>query len=415
MTVSPHPEKPEEEQPKDRPTGRRRMGYAIGIAIIAIGAGAMLLRGSRDSIASHGNSTEAPIVGTAKITRETIAREMAFDSELRPFQEIAVHAKVAGYVESIQVDIGDRVKEGQLIATLELPEAQSDVDRANASLRRAQEEILRAKAAYDEAKVSSERLESVAKSKPKLIAQQEIDTAEAREKSAAANLSAAREQANAADADLKKLKTMLQYAKITAPFAGVITERYADKGALIQAGTSSSTQAMPLVRLSDNRRLRLVFPISVSFVGNVQTGDPVRIDIPGIHKTLEAKITRTSQKVSTATRTMDAEIDIPNEDYSLIPGIYASVRVDVDTRTNALVIPVEALSRSKTASVYVINNDGIVEERKIKLGIETPDKVEALEGVKEGEMVMIGSRSQVKPGQKVVAKLIDRNTTLTAH
>jgi membrane fusion protein (multidrug efflux system) len=147
----------------------------------------------------------------------------------------------------------------------------------------------------------------------------------------------------------------------------------------------------------------------------MQVGKPVRVEIPGLHKSLEATITRTSQKVSTATRTMDAEVDIANDDLSLIPGMYASVRVDVDTRTNALLVPIEALSRSRNPTVYAISADGLIEERKVKLGIEAPDQVEALEGVRDGDLVMIGNRSQVRPGQKVTAKLLVPETTSNTH
>jgi RND family efflux transporter MFP subunit len=398
--------------------GKRHSRRAL-LALAGIATAALVIvgiaRGSRNAVASHSSGAEAAVVGVARIMREPISRELMFDSELRPFQEVSLHAKVAGYVRSIDVDIGDVVKEGQLIATLELPEAQIDLERAVASERRSEEEVKRAEASYHEAKLGFDRMASIDKAKPNLVAQQEIETAEAREKTAAATLAATREQTKAAEADVKKLKTMLEYAQITAPFDGVITERFADKGALIQAGTSSSTQAMPLVRLSDNRRLRLVFPVSVSFVSAMRKGKPVIVEILGSHKKLDAKIMRTSQKVSTTTRTMDAEVDIPNEDYSMIPGMYASVRVEVDTKTNALVIPIEALSRTRNPTVYVIQPDGTIAERKVKLGLETPEKVEALEGVNEGEMVMIGSRSQVKPGQKVTPKIIERQTAANLH
>lgn len=419
MKQSPPPEPIDSSTPAPGPVrGQSRFPWALAGLLVVITIVAVALRSARTTHASNASpgaaatpgATEGATVGAAKIRRDTISRELVFDCELRPYQEVNLHAKVAGFVQNIYVDIGDPVKEGQLIATLEIPEAQSDLDRASASQRRAAEEIKRAEAAYQEAKVALGRLDSVIKMRPNLIAQQEIDVADAREKTAAANLAGAREQAIAAEADVQKLKTMLQYAQITAPFAGVITERYADKGALIQAGTSSSTQAMPLVRLSDNRRLRLVFPVSVSFVAGVRAGNPVRLQIPGQDKMVAARITRTSQKVLTATRTMDAEVDIDNADGTLIPGMYASVRLDVDARTNALVVPIEALSRGKSSStVYVIDANNVIEERKVKLGVEAPDKVEVLEGVQEGETVMIGNRSQVKPGQKVVAKLLDRS------
>ena len=237
-----------------------------------------------------------------------------------------------------------------------------------------------------------------------MIAQQEIDAITAKERSAQASLGALREQVKAAAADVKKLKTMLEYTRIVTPFAGVITERYADKGSLIQAGTSA--QSIPLVRLSENGKLRLVFPVSVSFVPYIRVGDPVKVEIPEVGRTIEAKITRTAQKVTTSTRTMDTEVEIDNQDYSLIPGMYASVRLAIDRKDHALVVPVEALSRQKKATVYVINKDGIIENRTVKLGLETPSKIEVLANLQENELVLIGNRNQVKPGQKVIPKLL---------
>jgi RND family efflux transporter MFP subunit len=410
MIESPQPKLPESAIESPPLVKNRRWSFAIAGVVIVVLLLFLVVRFARPSLASRPTASAPVVVGAAKILREPVALEKVYDSELRPYQEVELHAKVAGYVQSINVDIGDQVKEGDLIATLELPEVQDDLDRALAMKRRSEEEIKRDEAAYVEAKTNFNRLMMVDKAKPNLIAQAELDTASAREKTALATLAAAREQVKVAEAEVKKLQTMLDYARITAPFDGVITERYADKGALIQAGTSSSTQAMPLVRLSENKRLRLVFPVTVSFVASIHKGKPVKVEIPGLHKVIEAKITRTSQKVTTATRTMDAEVDIANDDLSLIPGMYAAVRLEVDERPDALAIPLIALSRAKIPTVYVIGPDGMVEERKVKLGIESPEKVEALDGVKEGELVMIGSRSQVKPGQKVTPKMIEIKT-----
>lgn len=348
------------------------------------------------------------IVGAAKVERTQLAREVVFDSEFRPFQEIDLHAKVAGYVQSITVDIGDRVTEGQLIATLELPEAQNELDRAIASQRRSEEEIKRAEAAYEEAHLTYGRLMTIDKAQPHLLAQQDLDTAQAKEKTAFATVAAAREQANVSTAEVKKLKTMLDYARITAPFSGVVTKRYADKGALIQAGTSSSTQTLPLVRLSQIDKLRLIIPVQVSAVSYVKAGEPIEVRVPALKKIVSATITRFTHQMDMATRTMETEVDLDNPNLELIPGMYASVALKVDQKTNALTVPIEALARQKSgSSVYLIKKDGSIEERALELGMETPARVEVLSGLQENDLVMIGSRTQVKPGQKVSAKMVE--------
>jgi len=242
----------------------------------------------------------------------------------------------------------------------------------------------------------------VEKAKPNLVAQQDIDLAHAKDTAAEAALGTARQQLQVAKADVRKLQTMLKYCRITAPFDGVITKRFTDPGALIHNGGSANT---PLVRLSQNNRLRLVFPVSVSFVSFIKIGDPVEIRLQS--RVLSGTVSRSTRKIETATRTMDVEVDVPNPDLVLIPGMYASVALKLEQHQHALVVPVEAVSRQKTTTVYLIDKESRIEERAIKLGLETPGKLEILEGLAENDLLMIGNRSQVKPGQKVEVKMLE--------
>jgi RND family efflux transporter MFP subunit len=301
-----------------------------------------------------------------------------------------------------------------LLAVIEVPELGDDIQRANASLKRCQEEVARAQAAHDEAHLVYTRLTAIDKARPNLIAQQELDTAVEKDRATGSSLAAASAEVEVAKADINKLQTMLKYSRITAPFPGVITKRYADPGALIQAGTSSSTQTLPLVRLSQNDRLRLDIPVSVSYVSRVELGDPVQIQVASLDRAFSGKIARSTRKIETATRTMEVEVDVPNTDLKLIPGMYASVILRLDHRDQALAVPVEAVSRKKTCTVFVVGNDQRMEERVVRLGLETPQQVEVTSGVKENELVMIGSRTQVHPGQRVEPKLIEAETIETA-
>jgi RND family efflux transporter MFP subunit len=200
----------------------------------------------------------------------------------------------------------------------------------------------------------------------------------------------------------------LAYTHITAPFDGVITHRYADPGSLIQAGTSSDTQSMPLVCLSDNYRLRLDFPVSVAYVKDIQLGDRVEVRVESLKgKPFTGTILRSTQKVDEDTRTMIMEIEVPNPKLELVPGMYATVVLKVERRPQALAVLTEAISTGKKPSVYVVNREQEIEDRPVTLGLETPGKYEVVAGLREGDLVMIGSHSQVKPGQKVEAKLID--------
>lgn len=396
------------------PAYLRRLDWRITAGFLVAVVIALVWRGTVGH-AKPGNLPEEVLaVAVAKVTRQDLARELTCEAELRPYQEIDLHAKVAGYLQKITVDIGDRAEAGQLLAVIEVPELGDDIQRANASLKRCQEEVARAQAAHDEAHLVYTRLTAIDKARPNLIAQQELDTAVEKDRATGSSLAAASAEVDVAKADINKLQTMLKYSRITAPFPGVITKRYADPGALIQAGTSSSTQTLPLVRLSQNDRLRLDIPVSVSYVSRVELGDPVQIQVACLDRAFSGKIARSTRKIETATRTMEVEVDVPNTDLKLIPGMYASVILRLDHRDQALAVPVEAVSRKKTCTVFVVGNDQRMEERVVRLGLETPQQVEVTSGVKENELVMIGSRTQVHPGQRVEPKLIPIETIETA-
>ncbi len=346
-----------------------------------------------------------PTVAVSCVSRSDGAREVSFDAELRPYMEIELHAKVTGYLDSMKVDIGDVVREGQLLATLDVPELKIELEHSLAEARRSRAEVERVRATSDEAHVDFVRLTATDKAQPHLIAAQTLDSAKAHDRSAAATLEAANEQANVAESEVKKLRAMLDYSQITAPFAGVVTKRHADPGALIQAGTS--TGALPVVRLSENDRLRAVFPVSISFVSNIRVGDPVELHITSLNRTISGTIARFARKVETSTRTMEAEVDVPNADLSLLPGIYAVAVLKTEQKKNCLFVPIEAVLREKTgASVYVVNKQHLVEVRTVTVGLETPTKIEILSGAEEDEMVLLGSRAQVTPGDSVQPKLI---------
>lgn len=383
--------------PSRAPAGRSHLVWillALGLAL----SGGLVLRGRALPVAT---TPVPPVVPVVRVEREDLAREVVVEAELRPFQEVDLHAKVAGYLESITVDIGDRVKAGQLLAVLDVPELADDLRRAEAMTRRCAEEVSRAEAARDAVHLPFERLRSVEQSHSNLVARQELDLAEANDRAAASTLAAARAQAEVADAELAKLRTMQRYARILAPFDGVVTRRFADPGALIQAGTTSATQAQPVVRISDAHRLRLSFPLSVAHVDSLRVGDPVEIRLTGSGRQQAGVVARTAGKVDPGTRKMEVEVDVPNEDLALIPGTYASVRLRLDRRARALVVPTEAVARGHGATVLAVDARHLLVERTVKLGLETAAKVEVLAGLAEGDLVLVGNRSRLRPGQEV--------------
>jgi len=321
------------------------------------------------------------------VTREDLSKAVAMDAEFRPYVEVALPAKVTGYVGKMNVDFGDQVKAGQLLATIEVPELQAELDNAQAA-------EVKAQADYTNANLIYTRLQSVNQDHPNLVAQQDLDTAQANQLTTAAAIAAAK-------ANFEKYQAMVGYTQITAPFDGIITARYADPGTLIDA------QGKPLVRVSDNYRLRLDFPVTVDYAKDVHLGDPVAVRVDSLNgKTFTGSISRFTHEVDDNTRTMITEIEVPNPDLELIPGMYATVILKVAQRAQALAIPIEAVAGEKNPTVLVINRAGQIEERAVQLGLETPDKYEVLAGLREGDLVVVGNRAQFQAGEKVEPKLL---------
>lgn len=370
------------------PSMNKRWGL---IALVAVLLAAIVIARSWHARAARANAPDAvPVVAVARVDRADLSREITIPAEFRPYAEVELHAKVTGYVKDLKVDIGDRVKAGQLLAVLEVPELTDELDHAVAAHQRAQ-------ADYREAHLAYTRLVAVNKDHPNLIAQQDLDAAEARDAIAQGALGAAK-------ADVDRYRTMVAYTRITAPFAGVITKRYADPGSLIQAGTASNTQAMPLVRVSDNALLRLDFPVSVDYVSGIRLEAPLSASVDSLGgRVFTGKIKRFSNKVDDSTRTMVVEMEVPNPSLELVPGMYATVTLKIEDRPHALAIPIEAVPGGGKR-VLVVNSAHRLEERAVILGLETPARYEVLRGLNEGDLVMIGN-SQLAPGQKVEPRI----------
>lgn len=375
---------------------RRLDKRLLGLALVALVAFPVWR-----AISSRAKTTEvvpaepaAAPVPVALVTRQDLYTELHYYAEFRPYLEDELHAKVSGYVQNMYVDFGDHVKKGQILATLEVPELSAELDAAKAAQTKAE-------ADYTDARLIYTRLTEVDKAHPNLVAQQDLDNAESKYLMTKAAIAAAQ-------ADVEKYQTLVGYTNIIAPFDGVITWRYADPGALIQAGTSSDTQSMPLVRISDNYLLRMDFPVSLDYVKDIHDGDRVEVRVDSLGgKTLTGRIRRFTDKVQEDTRKMITEIEVPNPDLTLVPGMYAMATLKVQKRPNALAIPIQAIPPGQTSSVYVVNKQNEIEERHVKLGIDTPTQYEVLSGLKAGDMVLLGSRSRVAPGQKVQPKLTD--------
>jgi RND family efflux transporter MFP subunit len=398
----------------------RRVVLLGGVGLCACWVGACSRPQAEGRGAPGGDG--APAVAVARVTRGDVSRVLTVAAEFRPNQEIEVHAKIAGFVKSMNVDVGDRVKPGQLLAVLEVPELQDEmlqdeaaVKRANQDVSRAQADLERAEAAHDATHLASARLAEAARARKNLIAQQDLDDAAGRDRvseaqvsTAKAALASAREQLEFTKASQAKTKTLYGYARITAPFEGVITHRYADTGAMIQAGTSSQTQTMPLVRLSQNSVLRLIIPVPESAVPRIHLKAPVSVAVQAIGRTFDGTVARFADRLDGDTRTMRVEVDVPNPGLDLVPGMYAQASIPLEEAKDALTVPVQAVDRaSDRASVVVVTKAGTVERRDVELGLESADRVAVTKGLAVDDLVVTGNRAQLKAGDAVRPKIAE--------
>src|ERR1700728_712101 len=390
-------------------------------ATLALGLACVLVAGLSSCGGSRKADADEVTVGLTRVTKKTLSRQITLSSELVPFQEIDVYAKESGYVQKLNVDYGTHVKTGQTMATLEIPELQAQLEQDEAEIKNAMNQVSRADhelqrygAQYNALHLEYTRLNQVFETQPGIVAQQEVDDAQGKDLAASSQVDAGKSSLEATQSQLavarSKLahdQTLFDYAKITAPFAGVITERYANLGTLVQAGTGSSTQAMPIVRLSQDDLFRLVIPVPEAYVRYIRVGDPVDVHVPSLNRTFPGKVARFSVDVQSDTRTMHTEVDVANPQRVMLPGLYADADLNLDEKQNIPTVPVQALNRTgEKITVLVVSPDGALEERTVQVGILTSNDAEIVSGLKEGEEVVMSDRSGLKPGQKVRSQVI---------
>lgn len=397
---------------------KRRIIWIVIMAALLVAAVIYEFSGHK-AVASLESASALPVAAVQQASRGTIRSSIMLSGEFRPYQEVDVHAKVAGYIRQIFVDVGDKVKEGQTIAILEVPELNAEVLAAKAESRRSQDAINRAEKDMNRAEsahaanhAAYARLKQASQARPGLIAEQELDDslakdqeAEAQVGSAQAALAEAKSQRLVSEADQQRYAALEAYSRITAPFTGVVTKRHADTGALIQAGTSSNTQAMPVVTLAQWSRLRLVVAVPESAVPDLRLGSFIDVHVPALGRTFKGNVARYADALSDETRTMHTEIDVENPDGTLVDGMYAETTLVLQEKNNILSVPIESVKRNGSeGSVLIVNSSGIVEARSIRLGIDGNGRIEVLSGLNEGDQVIVGNLSQFQPGEHVRPK-----------
>ena len=365
---------------------------------------------------SEARGTNIPSARIAIAQRGDIAHVLTLAGQFQPYQVVDVHPKVSGYMARINVDIGDIVRQGQTLAVLEVPELRAqlqgtafDLEQTKEEITRAQHEVSLAEANYTALHAASDRLKQAAAARPGLIALQELDDAQAKDLAAEAQvdaaksaMAAAQQHSSAARAENQRVQALENYTNVTAPLAGVVVWRYADTGALIQGGTTTNDQALPIVRLSQSTLLRLRIPVPEDDVQYVHEGDSLDVRVDAINRSFTGKIVRFTRDVSFETHTMETEVDVENRDLSISPGMYANTMLHLAHVENVVTIPVEALVlKERQETVYVLDSANRVHIRNVEVGLEGSRLAEIKSGIDPGERVLVGGQEQIQEGEEI--------------
>lgn len=387
--------------------------FAIGLAFPF--SASMVACHTKDS-RSEAAAATTPTAKVATAQQGDISHVLTLAGQFQPYQVVDVHPKVSGYMSRINVDIGDIVHQGQTLAVLEVPELKAELQQSVYQLQqtkeeitRAQHDVSRAEAEHAALHAASDRLKQAAAGRPGLIAQQELDDAEAKDLSSEAQvdaaksaLAAAQEHASSADSEHQRVEALHNYTNVTAPLDGVVIWRYADTGALIQGGTNSNDQALPIVRLSQSNLLRLRIPVPEDDVKFVHTGDQLQVRVDAVGRSFTGKIVRFTREVNFETRTMETEVDVENRNLSIAPGMYANTMLQLAHVTNAVTIPVEALVlNGQQETVYALDEGNRIHIRNVKVGLQGSKLAEIVSGLNSGDRVVMGGQDKYQEGEEV--------------
>lgn len=363
---------------------------------------------------------DPPAAQVAKVQLGSISQVLTLAGQFQPYQVVQIHPKVSGYIKHIYVDIGDIVHKGETLAVLQVPElrdqlqgAKFQVTQTKDDISRAESEVKRAQSRHLALHEDYERLLKASIAQPGLIAEQELDDAQAKDLASAAQISsaesalaAAKQGADVSQSNYLRVNALHQYTDVVAPFNGVVTWRYADTGALIQAGTSSNTQALPIVTVSQSDLLRLRVPVPEMDVRYVHIGEPMQVTVSAIGQSFTGKVVRFTRNVNLETRTMETEIDVKNPDLTIDPGMYADTTLQLAKASNVPTIPIGALLlRDGEDRVEVLDSKNRVQIRSVQVGLRGSRLAEIKSGLEPGERVIVGGQEKYHSGEVVAPVL----------
>jgi RND family efflux transporter MFP subunit len=367
--------------------------------------------GAGSALAQSGTT---PItVSVTKAQQRDLVDRIDLTGNLTADEQVTVYAKVPGYLKTIHFDIGDRVRQGQLIAELEVPEMSAGLTEKRAALVKAQASLEQARAAVEQnqaeaefAQINYQRLKNIHDRDADVLPGQDVDQARAghgvasgKLKNAEAQVKVAEAAVTGAEAEIVTLNTMMAYARIEAPMEGIITQRFVDPGALIQSASSSRTQAAPVVTIARVDRVRAIVDVPESSASYVRPGTAAALQVDG--PPVPARVARTGGILDPASRTLRVEIDVPNASGRLRPGMTVRVSLELRKLAGSVTVPIAAIrAQGSERSVFILQ-DGKAKQRKVKTGLESPDWIQIVDGVKSGEEVVMASAGLLNDGSAV--------------
>jgi RND family efflux transporter MFP subunit len=395
-----------------------RFGAVMGLLISTIACSGGPGLAGRPSAAStaDANPGDPVTVSAAAAQQRDLTDRLTLTGTITPYEQVTLYAKATGYLKYLKVDIGDRVKAGQLLAELDVPEMATAVAEKRAAVLKAEAAVDQARAAVEQsqaelefADINHKRLKAIRDRDADVLPQQDVDQARASDGVARAKLKSAETQVKVAEAalagakaDLETLEALIQYSRIESPMSGVVTQRFVDPGALIQVASASRTQAAPVVAIARLDRLRVMVDVPEPNVTHVHPGTPVTLavaSLPG--EPFPARVTRVGTVLDPASRTMRAEVDVVNPGERLRPGMTVKVSLDTKRTPNAVTVPASAVHSQGAARTVFVVKGGMAELVKVKTGIEAPEWVQIVEGIRPGDQVIVAAAAELKDGVPV--------------
>ena len=344
-----------------------------------------------------------PTLDVVQVVQRPIDVTLEMPGQLDPFETVAVYPKVTGYVKSIRVDRGSRVRSGELMAELEAPELLAQRAEAQSKLQAAEAQLAVARSKADADKSTYDKLKT-ASATPGVVAGNDLVLAQKAVEADQSQIAAAQQTAEAARQAVQSITQMEDYLRVTAPFDGVVTERNVHPGTLVgpNSGPAATT---PMVRVEHNDRLRLVVPVPEAYTAGVTRGGTMTFTVPAYPgQTFSGAVARIAQALDVKTRTMAVELDVTNRDGRLTPGAFCQVKWPVRRPAPSLFVPSGSVGSTTDRTFVIRITNGKTEWVDVRTGLASGPLIEVFGDLHPGDAVAVRGTDEIKPGMEVRVK-----------